>query len=117
VPILFGQIAILKRGTLILKAYKKGLPIEPNHHCSTLGGVPAELDTINDLAKKHNIFVIEDAAHAFGSMYGNSPIGSHSDFVSFSFKPSKCLRPVMEALSVVRTWIIIIGKKNAMVWD
>jgi len=55
------------------------------------GGYPCDMDEINDLAKKNNLIVIEDAAHALGSTYKNKPIGSISDFTSFSFQAIKQL--------------------------
>ena len=55
------------------------------------GGYPCDMDEINELAKKNNLIVIEDAAHALGSTYKNNPIGSISDFTSFSFQAIKQL--------------------------
>jgi perosamine synthetase len=55
------------------------------------GGYPCDLDEINELAKKHNISVIEDAAHAFGAKYKGEWIGNISDFTSFSFQAIKHL--------------------------
>ena len=56
-----------------------------------LYGQPANLDPILDLARRKNIFVIEDAAQAHGAKYKNSVIGSKSDAVAWSFYPSKNL--------------------------
>ena len=53
------------------------------------GGRAAELDAINEIATRHGIIVIEDAAHAIGAWYNGYPIGSHSDLVTFSFHPNK----------------------------
>jgi perosamine synthetase len=55
------------------------------------GGYPCDMDEINDLAKKHNLIVIEDAAHALGAKYKNKNIGTLSDFTSFSFQAIKHL--------------------------
>ncbi|HEY4784584.1 MAG TPA: DegT/DnrJ/EryC1/StrS family aminotransferase [Bacteroidales bacterium] len=55
------------------------------------GGYPCDLEEITEIAKKHNIKVIEDAAHAFGAMYKNKSIGSISDFTCFSFQAIKNL--------------------------
>src|SRR5262245_30494225 len=41
-----------------------------------LGGLPCDMDAIWKLARKHNLFVIEDAAHAIGSHYKGHPIGA-----------------------------------------
>lgn len=57
-------------------------------------GMPFDIDEINSIAKQHNIKVIEDAAHALGAKYNNLPIGSHSDYVCFSFQAIKHLTTV-----------------------
>jgi perosamine synthetase len=58
-----------------------------------LGGVPCDMEKIHEIAKKHNLFVIEDACHAIGSEYNNTKIGScsHSDMTIFSFHPVKTI--------------------------
>jgi perosamine synthetase len=55
------------------------------------GGYPAEIGELNRIARQHDLKVIEDAAHAFGAKYAGQPIGSHSDFVCFSFQAIKHL--------------------------
>lgn len=55
------------------------------------GGYPCDMDEINSIAKKHNLVVIEDAAHALGATYKNKNIGTISDFTSFSFQSIKHL--------------------------
>ena len=55
------------------------------------GGIPCNLNEIRKIAKKHNLHVIEDAAHAVGSTYERKKIGSHSTAVCFSFHPVKNL--------------------------
>lgn len=57
-------------------------------------GQPFEIDEINKIAKDNNLKVIEDAAHALGAKYKNKIIGSHSDFVCFSFQAIKHLTTV-----------------------
>ena len=49
-----------------------------------LMGKPAEMDTINDIAKKYNLFVIEDAAEAHGATYKGRNIGTLGDIAAFS---------------------------------
>jgi dTDP-4-amino-4,6-dideoxygalactose transaminase len=63
-----------------------------------LGGLPCEMDSIWSLARQHNLYVVEDAAHAVGSHYRGFPIGAgnpksgiHSDVVAFSFYATKNL--------------------------
>lgn len=52
-------------------------------------GQPCDLDKILEIAKKHNLIVIEDAAHALGASYKGKKIGSISDMTTFSFHPVK----------------------------
>jgi len=59
-------------------------------------GLPCQMDTIWNLARKHGLFVIEDAAHAAGALYHGRPIGMAgaegepvSDAVAFSFYATK----------------------------
>lgn len=52
-------------------------------------GQPVELKKIIEIAKQHNLIVIEDAAHALGATYKNKRIGSISDMTMFSFHPVK----------------------------
>lgn len=52
-------------------------------------GVPADIDQFSELAKRHGLMLIEDAACAIGSIYKQKLIGSNSDLVCFSFHPRK----------------------------
>jgi len=52
-------------------------------------GAPCDLDPIREIAKQHNISVIEDAAHAVGTRYKGQVIGSESEIAVFSFHPIK----------------------------
>lgn len=52
-------------------------------------GHPADWDTILDIAKKHNLKVIEDSAEAVGAKYKNKACGSFGDAAVFSFYPNK----------------------------
>jgi dTDP-4-amino-4,6-dideoxygalactose transaminase len=52
-------------------------------------GLPVDLDRLYDLAKRRNLRVIEDAAHAIGSRYKGRRVGSFGDLVCFSFHPNK----------------------------
>ena len=54
-------------------------------------GYPADMDAINEIAKKHTLYVIEDAACALGSKYKGKYVGTFSDFGSFSFHPRKSI--------------------------
>ncbi len=52
-------------------------------------GLPVDLDPLYDVAKKHNLRVIEDAAHAIGTEYKGRRIGGFGDIQVFSFHPNK----------------------------
>ncbi|MED2945241.1 DegT/DnrJ/EryC1/StrS family aminotransferase [Bacillus swezeyi] len=54
-------------------------------------GQPADMDDIMAIAKKHGLFVIEDACQAFGAEYKGRPVGSLGDAACFSFFPTKNL--------------------------
>jgi dTDP-4-amino-4,6-dideoxygalactose transaminase len=56
-----------------------------------LFGQAADLDPIISIAKKHNLFVIEDAAQAFGTEYKGKRVGALADAAATSFFPSKNL--------------------------
>jgi dTDP-4-amino-4,6-dideoxygalactose transaminase len=52
-------------------------------------GIACNMDVVMDLANKHNIFVIEDAAQAIDSYYKNKPLGSIGHLAAFSFHETK----------------------------
>lgn len=54
-------------------------------------GQPANMTEIKAIAKKHNLYVIEDACQAVGSAIGDDKIGSIGDAACFSFFPTKNL--------------------------
>lgn len=54
-------------------------------------GQSAKMDEINEIAKKHNLKVIEDACQAIGGKYKNRKIGTLGDVACFSFFPTKNL--------------------------
>lgn len=56
-----------------------------------LFGHPAAMDPIMEIAKKHNLKVIEDCAQAFGARYKGRAVGTIGDAGCFSFFPSKNL--------------------------
>jgi dTDP-4-amino-4,6-dideoxygalactose transaminase len=54
-----------------------------------LAGLPVDMDKLYDIARRHNLRVIEDAAQAIGSTWKGQRIGAFGDFVSFSFQANK----------------------------
>ncbi len=56
-----------------------------------LFGQTADYDPINEIAKKYDLFVLEDAAQSFGATYNNSKAGSLANVASTSFFPAKPL--------------------------
>jgi dTDP-4-amino-4,6-dideoxygalactose transaminase len=56
-----------------------------------LYGMPAEMDRIMDIAERHGVPVIEDAAQAHGAKYRNKPVGLFGEIACFSFYPGKNL--------------------------
>lgn len=52
-------------------------------------GQPCHIDEIHQIAREHNLIVIEDAAHALGARYRGKKIGGLSDMSIFSFHPVK----------------------------
>ena len=69
------------------KISKKTIAILPVH----FGGLSCDLKNINDMCKSNKLHLIEDAAHAAGATFGGKKIGSHGEFVCFSFHPIKNL--------------------------
>jgi dTDP-4-amino-4,6-dideoxygalactose transaminase len=54
-----------------------------------IAGFPCDYGRLNPLAKKHKLFLLDDAAHAFGAVYKKRPVGSIADATVFSFYPTK----------------------------
>jgi len=56
-----------------------------------LGGHPADMDAILSIARRHGLFVIEDAAQAHGAEYKGARVGSLGDIAAFSFFGNKII--------------------------
>ena len=52
-------------------------------------GMACDMDTITDIARRHELFVVEDAAQAIDSFYKGKPLGSLGTFGTFSFHETK----------------------------
>jgi dTDP-4-amino-4,6-dideoxygalactose transaminase len=66
---------------------KRTLAIIPVH----LYGQPVDMDPIMEIAREHNVWVLEDAAHAHGARYKGKRVGGLGDVAGWSFYPSKNL--------------------------
>ena len=66
-----------------------------------LYGQACDMDSIMEIAKKHNLFVIEDCAQAHGATYKGKTIGSFGDAAGFSFYPGKNLGALGDAGAMV----------------
>jgi perosamine synthetase len=69
------------------KITKKTKAIIPVHTY----GHPVDMNPLNEIAKKHGLFVIEDAAEAHGAEYNGKKTGSLSDIACFSFYANKII--------------------------
>lgn len=56
-----------------------------------LYGMSCEMDEICEIAKEHNIKIVEDAAEAFGTLYKNQHVGTFGDIATFSFFGNKTI--------------------------
>ena len=72
---------------LELKITAKTKAVIPVH----LFGLAADMNLINQLAKKHDLWVVEDAACGFGSRYHGQHVGTLGDTGCFSFHPRKAI--------------------------
>lgn len=95
--------AFVLRGAKIV--FADSLPSHPNVDVSKLeslitkrtkaivvvhyAGVAVDMDPVITLAKKHNLFIIEDAAQAIDSYYKGKPLGGFGEFSAFSFHETK----------------------------
>ena len=79
------------------KITKKTKAIIPVH----LYGAPARIDELVRISRKHNLFLIEDAAQAHGASLNGKKMGSFGDIAAFSFYPGKNLGAYGDAGAVV----------------
>ena len=52
-------------------------------------GLPVDMDPVIELARRHSLFIIEDAAEQHGQTYKGRPVGSLGDIATVSFYPNK----------------------------
>lgn len=75
-----------------------------------LYGQPSDMDSINNLAKKYNLKVIEDAAQAHGAKYKGRKVGSIGNAAGFSFYPGKNLGAIGDGGAVTTNDSILAEK-------
>lgn len=66
-------------------------------------GMPAEIDRILEIAKKHHLVVIEDCAHVIGAKYNNRLVGTFGDVAIFSFGRDKSISCVFGGIAVSKS--------------
>jgi len=72
-----------------------------------LYGQPADMDTINEIARRHGLKVIEDAAQAHGARYKNRRVGALGDAAGWSFYPGKNLGAFGDAGAVTTDDLVL----------
>ncbi len=76
---------------------QKTKAIVPVHYA----GIACDMDKITDIAKRHNLFIIEDAAQAIDSFYKGKPLGSIGHLAAFSFHETKNIQAGEGGLLVI----------------
>jgi len=79
-----------------------------------LFGLPARMDEIMAVARKHGLFVIEDCAQAVGAHYRGTPVGLIGDVGTFSFYPTKNLGACGEAGMLVARDEALLARARLM---
>lgn len=65
-------------------------------------GTPANLNVITEIAKKHNLILIEDCAHALGARYNGKSVGTFGDISFFSFGKDKVISGTFGGMLMTR---------------
>jgi len=79
-----------------------------------LYGQPADMDSINAIARRHDIKVIEDAAQAHGARYKGRRVGSLGDAAGFSFYPGKNLGAIGDGGAVTTNDAVLAEKVRVL---
>jgi dTDP-4-amino-4,6-dideoxygalactose transaminase len=79
-----------------------------------LYGQMADMDAIRDVARRHGLVVIEDAAQAHGATWRDKPAGSLGDAGCFSFYPGKNLGAYGDAGAIVTSDPIVAGRMRKL---
>lgn len=79
-----------------------------------LYGQPCDMEPILTIARKHELYVLEDCAQAHGATYNGQKIGSFGDAAGFSFYPGKNLGALGDAGAVVSNDEALMEKVRAL---
>lgn len=79
-----------------------------------LYGHPCDMDSLCELAKQHDLYIIEDCAQAHGAEYKGKKIGAIGDIAAFSFYPGKNLGAYGDG-GAVTTNNVDLAKKSRMI--
>lgn len=85
--------------------------IVPVHY----GGVACDMDRITEIARRHNLFVVEDAAQAIDSFYKGIPLGSIGDLGCFSFHETKNIIAGEGGLLAVNNPSMV--RRSEIIWE
>ena len=94
--------------------------IEPVH----FGGQPADMDKILEIAEKHGLFVVEDAAHGHGTEWQGRKVGALGHAGSFSFQESKNMTSGEGGMILTNDWdlaercdsLLWVGREKGRPW-
>jgi dTDP-4-amino-4,6-dideoxygalactose transaminase len=79
-----------------------------------LYGQAADMDAVNEIARRHGVAVIEDCAQAAGGIYKGKRIGCLGDVACFSFYPTKNLGAIGDAGMVVATDAVLAARVRCL---
>lgn len=65
-------------------------------------GIPAQMDKITAICKKHNLFLIEDCAHSLGAEFDGKKLGTFGDAAFFSFGRDKIISATSGGMVIVK---------------
>jgi dTDP-4-amino-4,6-dideoxygalactose transaminase len=103
----YFTIDVEKIEALITSKTKAIIPVH-------LYGQPANMDAVLSIARKNNLFVIEDCAQAHGAEYKNKKVGSLGDISCFSFYPTKNLGAIGDGGAVLTNDDKLAAKINLL---
>lgn len=69
-------------------------------------GMPARMDILLSIAERHDLFVIEDCAHALGTTYDGKAVGTFGDAAFFSFGRDKAISSVFGGMLTVKNALL-----------